>query len=238
MDEKHRAPDVERTACLTHGLLPEHFLHAAEAGELQSPSRRGEKSKRAGDQRANGGTAVYTRAIGTEHADVPPHVAGVGSGASKVQVIMSPEILEDEDHQWRASTYDRNGSLPGSVPAGKREQDLSIEEKWGKQTRSARNQEFNKTVETGGAAHLQNEQAHYESIPLKGTVRGVVCTGKDAFDKLMASPRATQTDATHGTIEIDGEQVPVVFVDEAKDDRSLLDVLKDEGIANEAGQVR
>ncbi|PTL76888.1 hypothetical protein DAT35_47305 [Vitiosangium sp. GDMCC 1.1324] len=234
--------NVNGTACLVHGTMPEFVEGAIKDGHLGSAYRRegptGNYSRDA-DKRGGGGLAVYTRAVGTEHTKWQAMGYGVGSNENKVQLILSPEILNKPNHTWRASSTDNMGKAPGVLPAdladvknGKKDGwDL-----WAKQSERGRNQAFNETVKAqpkGGFAE-NNEQMHWEKIPLQDSLKGAVCTSQSSFDTLMKIPGATRKSDTEGTIPMGEKHVPVIF---ASKDTSLLGALKRAGIANDSNQV-
>lgn len=233
------------TACLVHGTMPDFVADALEDGHLGSAYRReGPTGKygRDADKRGGGGLAVYTRAVGTEHTKWQAMGYGVGSNENKVQLILSPEILANPNHTWRASSTDNMGKAPGVTAADLADvkngnKDTDGWNLWQKQSERGRNQAFNETVkpQAKGAFAENNEQMHWEKIPLENSLKGAVCTSQSSFDTLMKIPGATRKSDTEGTIPMGEKHVPVIF---AAKDTSLLGALKSAGIANDNNQVR
>lgn len=227
--------DFEKVSFVTHGLPPRYLAAALGQGQLSSAySRLGPEPapparySRPTDARYGGGTGVYTRAYGTDQL-VPATGYGVGSGKGKVQLLMSPAILEDS--VWRASTYDGGGKLPGVTKPVNLKDANDIVDAWQQQTEAERNDAFMKTI--GPKAVMQNaEQIHYERIPLTGVAKVVVCTHPDDFEGVF---KEMGGDAKDGFVTVDGEQIRVLLVDPKAD---LRKVLFDEGLADADGRLR
>ncbi|MBJ6760461.1 hypothetical protein JGU66_06775 [Myxococcaceae bacterium JPH2] len=256
--------NIDKTACLTHGMSPEFVKDALSNGQLSSAyNRLGKEGKYSRDADRNGGGAlgVYTRAVGTEQKDWKAEGYGVGSNADKVQLILSPSFLTKQGHAfeasssggggteaWRASSTDNMGLVPGAakkdqvgLPQGdplKRTKQL-----WGKQTESGRNDNFNSTV-GGPDLKVQNEQLHWEKIPLKDNLKGMVCTSEASFDKMMQIPGSKRSQLkmpsgtgiqAMGTVFVGDQKIKVAL---ASPDSSMLSTLRHSGIANGNNQVR
>ncbi len=234
--------NLDNAACLVHGLAPEHMASALQEGSLSSAYRRvgpyGSYSRDA-DKRGGGGLAVYTRAVGAHQNQWQAMGYGVGSNENKVQLILSPEILNKQEHTWRAAGFDGMGMVPGAtksdlVSHGGKSSGPDAWNLWGKQTESGRNNAFNSTIKD--AKHVENnEQLHWEKVPLQNTLKGAVCTSPASFQKLMEIPGAVAESGTRGTIPMGEQRIPVLLTGK---DTPLLGALKGAGIANEAGQVR
>ncbi|WP_205604101.1 hypothetical protein, partial [Myxococcus sp. CA023] len=238
------ALNLDNASCLTHGMAPEHVKGALQQGQLNSAySREGKAGRysRPADKNGGGALAVYTRAVGTQQAGWPSKGYGVGSNDSKVQLILSPNLLQTPNHGWRASSTDNGGLVPGAakkdqvgLPQGdplKRTKQL-----WGKQTESGRNGAFNETVKDTSIKE-NNEQLHWEKVPLQGNLKGMVVTSQASFNTLMGLEGAQQTAgaAGRGTVRFGDQDVPVVL---AEKNSSLLSTLQSAGIADGNGRVR
>ncbi|MFB1485188.1 hypothetical protein [Corallococcus sp. RDP092CA] len=234
---------LDDAACLTHGISPEHVQSALQQGQLNSAySRLGKDGKYSRDADKNGGgaLAVYTRAVGTQQNAWKAQGSGVGSNDSKVQMILSPAILQDPNHGWRASSTDNMGKVPGSTTAHQaglpKNDPLGRAPLWSRQSESARNSAFNTTV-NGRAPQANNEQLHWEKAPLQGNLKGMVVTSSSSFDTLMELPGARRTEGQQGsgTVRFGDQDVKVILTDGK---RPLLATLKEAGIAGTNGQVR
>eukprot|EP01065_Artemidia_motanka_P025313 TRINITY_DN3030_c0_g3_i1.p1 TRINITY_DN3030_c0_g3~~TRINITY_DN3030_c0_g3_i1.p1 ORF type:complete len:1000 (+),score=282.19 TRINITY_DN3030_c0_g3_i1:49-3000(+) len=211
------AASVSLCACLVHGVAAEHFLLAAEQGRLISAyTRLGPRPppklgySRKSDVRGGGATAVYTRAVGLGHEDWGACGHGVGSGEAKVQVVMCADILRDPEHVWRASTTDNMGKLPGVSVAevgGKEADRRDLFHLWSAQTEDVRNRLFYETVK-GRRCSENNEQMHWEQIPLGAVLCAVVGTAKALegfFERVRyASERSAAASVDSSCAEDDG----------------------------------
>ncbi|MBU8900878.1 hypothetical protein DRW03_15535 [Corallococcus sp. H22C18031201] len=225
-------------------MAPEHVASALEQKQLTSAyHREGPEGRysRPADKNGGGALAVYTRAVGTQQSAWPAKGYGVGSNDSRVQLILSPNVLQTPNHGWRASSTDNGGLVPGAtkndqvgLPQGdplKRTKQL-----WGKQTESGRNGAFNATV-NNSSIQANNEQLHWEKVPLEGNLKGMVVTSPASFETLMKQKGAQQTEGVpgRGTIQFGSQNVPVVL---AAKNSSLLSTLQSTGIADDNGRVR
>lgn len=235
--------NLSNASCLTHGMAPEHVQGALQQGQLNSAySRLGQNGNysREADKNGGGALAVYTRAVGTQQTSWKSQGHGVGSNDSKVQMILSPNVLQDPNHGWRASSTDNMGKVPGSTTAHQaglpNNDPLGRAPLWSRQTESGRNRAFNDTV-NGRPIQANNEQLHWEKVPLQGNLKGMVVTSQASFDTLMGMNGAQRTAgaAGRGTVPFGTQQVPVVL---AQGNSSLLSTLKDAGIADPSGRVR
>ncbi|NOK37584.1 hypothetical protein HMI49_30740 [Corallococcus exercitus] len=239
---RQTALKLDNAACLTHGISPEHVQGALQQGQLHSAySRLGKEGNYSRDADKNGGgaLAVYTRAVGTEQTAWKAQGSGVGSNDSKVQMILSPAVLANPDHGWRAGSTDNMGKVPGSTAAHQaglpKNDPLGRAPLWSRQTESGRNSAFNDTV-SGKAVQANNEQLHWEKVPLQGNLKGMVVTSQSSFDTLMGIPGAQRGGtAGRGTVRFGDQDVPVILT---SGQSSLLSTLKSAGIANPSGQVR
>ena len=238
------ALEMNNAACLTHGISPEYVKSALQEGQLSSAFNREGKNgsySRDADKNFGGALAVYTRAVGTKHARWPSKGLGVGSNESKVQMILSPNVLQDPKHGWRATSVDNGGLVPGAkkadvegLPLG--DPHTRTKDLWGKQTESGRNNAFNGTV--AGKTHIaQNEQLHWGKIPLQGNLKGMVVSSRSSFDTLMGLEGAQRTvgAAGRGTIRFGDQDIPVVL---APKNSTLIATLKSANIADANGRVR
>ncbi|AGC44025.1 hypothetical protein MYSTI_02709 [Myxococcus stipitatus DSM 14675] len=224
-------------------MAPEHVQSALQQGQLNSAysrlGRDGNYSREA-DKNGGGALAVYTRAVGTQQATWQAQGHGVGSNDSKVQLILSPTVLQNPQHGWRASSTDNMGRVPGSTPthqAGLPSNDpLGRAPLWSHQTESGRNRAFNDTVNTGGI-QANNEQLHWEKVPLEGNLKGIVATSQGSFNTLMGMPGAQQTAgvAGRGSVRLGNQDIPVVLT---PGNASLVSTLREAGIADANGRVR
>ncbi|RKG96304.1 hypothetical protein D7V97_35750 [Corallococcus sp. CA053C] len=238
---------LENAACLTHGMGADFVKSALDSGHLGSAYlREGPKGNYTRDADKNGGgaLAVYTRAVGTGHSDWTAKGNGVGSSDTKVQLILSPTVLQDPKHAWRASCLDNGGKVPGPHPKVPLPKDggplVRTGALWGNQTEAGRNRNFNDTVK-GTTSNLQNEQLHWEKVPLQGNLKGMVCTSQASFDTLMKIPNAQRTPGPHpggiasqGSVLFGGERIPVALTSK---NTKLLPLLDDMKIAKD-NQVR
>ncbi|MBV7515882.1 type VI secretion system tip protein TssI/VgrG, partial [Pseudomonas sp. PDM25] len=180
---RDQALDLSKTLALVHGIAVAYAAKTIESGFLRSAyARLGPEGKysRTADERGGGALAVYTRAVGKQGA--AQWIAtgmGVGASAGNVQLIIRPDILEDPAHVWRASTTDGMGAAPGA-PAKKE----TGRDKWQYQTESGRNRTFSDTVKDKAIAN--NEQLHWEKLPLTGLVAIIVHERVDTPDDLKA----------------------------------------------------
>lgn len=232
------AVKLAQTACLVHGMAPEHLAGALASGELGSAYRRVGPFGAYGrdmDKRGGGGLAVYTRAVGTAQRDWQAKGYGVGSSPTKVQLVLSPTFLEGST-TWRASSTDGAGKVPGASDADvaavtRGEKD--VYDLWGAQSERGRALAFNGTVT--GPKQMNNEQLHWERVPLAGNLKAVVCTDPASFATLMAIPNAARQDASRGTIPLGAGHVQVLLM--APTDK-LLTKLQAAGLANPGFQIR
>lgn len=232
------AVKLAQTACLVHGMAPEYLAGALASGELGSAYRRVGPFGAYGrdmDKRGGGGLAVYTRAVGTAQRDWQAQGYGVGSSPTKVQLVLSPTFLE-ANTTWRASSTDGAGKVPGASDADvtavtRGEKD--VYDLWGAQSERGRALAFNGTVV--GPKQMNNEQLHWERVPLAGNLKAVVCTDPASFATLMAIPSAAQQDASHGTVPLGAGHVQVLLM--APTDK-LLTKLQAAGLANPGFQIR
>ncbi|MBU8895683.1 hypothetical protein DRW03_20330 [Corallococcus sp. H22C18031201] len=255
---------IDKTACLTHGMSPDFVKDALSNGQLSSAyNRLGKSGKYSRDADRNGGGAlgVYTRAVGTEQKGWKAEGYGVGSNADKVQLILSPNFLMKPGHTfeasssggggteaWRASSTDNMGLVPGAakkdqVGLPKGDPLTRTKEMWGKQTESGRNDNFNTTV-SGSDLKVQNEQLHWEKIPLKDNLKGMVCTSEASFNKMMQIPGSKRSQLkmpegtgiqAMGTVFVGDQKIKVALT---TPDSSMLSTLRASGIANSNNQVR
>ncbi len=246
-------PKIDATSCLVHGMKVDFVADALMRGKLSSSfTRNGLAGNyfRKDDRSGGGCSAVYTRAVGTEQDTALAHGYGVGSAPlSCVQFIMSPTVLEDPDHVWRASTADRKGKLPG-VTEGQRMNDKvlspkKIKELWEQQSPAERTKIFNDTVTARPPVNSQdkssiesNEQMHYQSLPLENSLKAIVASSNATFDALMRLPGAhlDPLHKPHGIVMMGDKPIRVL---KATDKTKLLDLLKQQNIADKTtGQVR
>lgn len=244
------ALDMEKASCLTHGMSPEFVDSALRGKQLRSAyNRLGPEAKysRPADKNGGGALAVYTRAVGTEQKAWPAKGHGVGSNDDKVQMILSPEVLTRPNHSWRASSTDNMGLVPGATKhdQAKLAKDGNPLQRtkplWGKQSEASRNDNFNRTV-AGTESKEQNEQLHWQKVPLTNNLKGMVCTSQASFDKMMqlegAKPSGLKLPtgiAGLGSVPMGGQRIPVTLVD---GNTPLVTALRASGIANSQGQVR
>lgn len=232
------AVKLAQTACLVHGMAPEYLASALASGELGSAYRRVGPYGAYGrdmDKRGGGGLAVYTRAVGTAQRDWQAQGYGVGSSPTKVQLVLSPTFLEGNT-TWRASSTDGAGKVPGASDADvaavtRGEKD--VYDLWGTQSERGRALAFNGTVV--GPKQMNNEQLHWERVPLAGNLKAVVCTDPASFATLMAIPSAAQQSASRGTVPLGAGHVQVLLM--APTDK-LLPKLQAAGLANPGFQIR
>ena len=242
---------MDKISTLTHGMPPQHVQSALENGRLSSAfHREGPQGHyhRPADKNGGGALAVYTRAQGVEQSSWQAQGHGVGSNPNNVQLVLDPKLLQ-QGNDWRASTTDNMGKVPGStakdqagLPQGNPLQ--RTKPLWGKQSETARNEALNTTV-TGKKPHTQNEQLHWEHIPLEGNLRGMVTTSPETFNQLMQTPGARQSGlrlpSGHngiqglGTIPVGNQRVPVV---QTRPDASQAKALELAGITDKDGKVR
>lgn len=245
-------PNVNATSCLVHGMKVEYVADALRRGKLSSSfTRNGLAGNyfRKDDRSGGGCSAVYTRAVGTEQDTALAHGYGVGSAPlSCVQFIMSPTVLEDPDHVWRASTADRKGKLPG-VTNDQRMNDKvlspkKIKELWEQQSPAERTKIFNDTVTARPPVDSQdkssiesNEQMHYESLPLENSLKAIVASSDETFDALMKMPGAhlDPDNPPHGMVMMGDKPIRVLKVNPTT---KLLEVLKAQHISDDTGKVR
>ncbi|RKG67907.1 hypothetical protein D7V80_14610, partial [Corallococcus sp. CA054B] len=240
---RQTALSLDSAACLTHGISPEHVQTALQQGQLNSAYTRLGKDgiySRTADKNGGGALAVYTRAVGIEQRSWKAQGSGVGSNDSKVQMILSPAVLENPGHGWRASSTDNMGKVPGSTSAHQAglpvNDPLGRAPLWSRQTESARNSAFNETVR-GRSPQANNEQLHWQSVPLQGNLKGMLVTSRSSFDMLMMLPGARPDEGApgRGTVRFGEQDIPVLLTDGAN---PLLGVLKRAGIADSSGRVR
>ncbi|RKH28781.1 hypothetical protein D7Y11_12925 [Corallococcus sp. AB018] len=240
---RQTALNLDDAACLTHGISPEHVQTALLQGQLNSAYTRLGKDgiySRTADKNGGGALAVYTRAVGIEQTSWKAQGSGVGSNDSKVQMILSTAVLENPAHGWRASSTDNMGKVPGSTVVHQRglpsNDPLGRAPLWRCQTESARNSAFNATV-SGRSPQANNEQLHWQSVPLEGNLKGMVVTSRSSFDMLMALPGAQLDEGApgRGTVRFGEQDIPVLLTDGKN---PLLAVLKRAGIADSDGRVR
>jgi hypothetical protein len=235
-----RPLELDKASCLTHGMDVQHVQSALTGGQLHSAySRLGKDGAYSRDADKNGGgaLAVYTRAVGTEQTQWKAQGHGVGSNPNKVQFILSPALLQAPDHSWRASGMDNMGKVPSSTANDQRNlpknDPLGRAPLWGKQTEAGRNSAFNATLK--GPLQENNEQLHWEKVPLQGNLKGMVVSSQSTFDTLMQLPDAQRTAAGRGTVRMGDQDIKVVLT---QGKSSLVNTLKQEGIADANGRVR
>lgn len=237
--------DTSSASCLVHGINADYVGLALDARELGSAfARSGPNGKysRTADKIGGGATAVYTRAVGTQHDDWPAKGCGVGSDPiTKVQLVISPAVLERPEHVWRASSFDRMGMLPGAETSRSATaiKDVNkVRSLWEQQSQNDRNTVWNGTV-TNAEVPDGNEQYHYQRLPLEGYLKAAVCSSWESFEALMATEGARRLDPPEGNvggyIRVGAQEVQVLCLD---GDESLIDGLKAAGIADEDGRVR
>jgi hypothetical protein len=234
--------DLDATAALVHGLPAEYFGGTMEGGKLMSAYQRVGPTGSYGrdmDKRGGGGLAVYTRAVGAGQEDWRSMGYGVGSNDARIQLVLDPEILANEDHNWRSSTMDNGGMAPSAtrndLAAVKRGKDgMDTFDLWSKQSEKGRNQAFNQTVRGGKLEN--NEQMHWESIPLEGVLKAAVATCQESFDILMALEGAKRNDddPTRGTVRVGETDVTVLLQDP---NAPLLAGLRAAGVLDEHNHI-
>lgn len=242
--DEQKARGASNCSCLVHGLPPHYAAQALKKKKLTSAySREGPNGdyKRTSDRLGGGALGVYTRSVGKDQ-DWPAKGQGVGSGEGKVQFVMSPEVLEQPGHEWRANSTDGMGFPPGATkamipPTNERNGVLEDgRQMWEHQTEADRAAQFDASVSGGVMAN--NEQLHYENVPLKGTLKAITCSDKETFDDFVRESGAKMNDAPPPTgmcVDLDGEKIPVLLVNP---DASLVATLQDAGVADPQGRVR
>lgn len=241
---------LDNTAALTHGIPPGFVGSALDNGRLGSAyHREGPNGRyhRPADTRGGGALGVYTRAQGTQQDSWQAQGYGVGSNPNNVQMVLSPNLLQNSN-RWRASTTDNGGRVPGSrvadqagLPAGNPLQRSPL---WSRQSEAARNDNFNRTVNGPNPSH-NNEQLHWQHIPLQGNLRGMVTTSQDSFDTVMRQPGALRSGLRLpggpngiqglGYVNVGNERVPVV---QTAPNSSQASALRHAGISDPEGKVR
>ncbi|AKF85350.1 hypothetical protein MFUL124B02_11450 [Myxococcus fulvus 124B02] len=241
---------MDNTAALTHGVPSSFVGSALDSGRLSSAYHREGPNghyHRDADKRGGGVLGVYTRAQGTQQDSWQAQGYGVGSNTNNVQMVLTPSLLQN-NNGWRASTTDNDGRVPGSIvghqvglPTGNPLQRSSL---WSKQTEAARNNNFNRTVNGPNPSH-NNEQLHWQHIPLRNNLRGMVTTSPDAFDTVMRQPGAWRSGLPLpsgpnglqglGYVNVGNRPVPVVQVAPGSSQASAL---RQGGISDPDGKVR
>lgn len=238
----------EKASCLIHGIKPEHLLMALQSGLLQSGfAREGRHAKMGGgkgirglDKTFGGFSAVFSRLVATDHLDAPcSGGSGVGGNPeSHVQLILDPTLIERNFSL--ANGTDLGGRIPGTTARDAAEVGRGtkrIEDLWdNSQSESGRNATANGILDNPTwIAH--NELLHHVAVPLENEIKGVVCSDPRTFAEMMSFPGAEvlEGDGSRGIIRFGDEVIPVLL---RHPDDSLVQALKDEGIANDLGQVR
>ncbi|MFP2957896.1 hypothetical protein ACLEPN_08705 [Myxococcus sp. 1LA] len=246
------ALNTNRVSTLTHGMPAAYLKPALENGQLSSAYNRqgpnGDYSRRPKDAEGGGALGVYTRAQGTHQDKWQAQGYGVGSNKNNAQLVLNPNLLQN-NNGWRASTTDGMGKVPGSsrddqhgLPQGNPLQRAPL---WSKQSEAERNTAFNTTV-SGRQSKVQNEQVHWQNIPLNnGNLRGVVVTSPQAFNTVMQTPGAWKSGlplptarsgiSDLGYIPVGNQQVPVVGT---KGETSQASALKLAGVLDKDGHLR
>ncbi|MCP3102288.1 hypothetical protein LZ198_25795 [Myxococcus sp. K15C18031901] len=246
------ALDMNNAATLTHGMNPNFVRPALENGRLSSAYERlgpNGNYHRPADRNGGGALGVYTRAQGVGQDTWRAQGHGVGSNPNNAQLVLNPNLLQNNPN-WRASTTDNMGRVPGStaanqaaLPPGNPLQ--RTRPMWAQQTENGRNQNFNNTV-AGTQPHQQNEQVHWQSIPLNnGNLRGILTTSPQTFNQMMQIPGAQPSGLRPpsagngiqglGTVPVGNQRVPVV---QAEPNSSQANALKLGGITDSTGHVR
>jgi hypothetical protein len=242
---------MDNAASLTHGMPPQHVQSALENGRFSSAYHRQGPAgpyHRPADRNGGGALGVYTRAQGTQQDRWQAQGYGVGSNPNNVQMVLSPTMLQNNPG-WRASSTDNMGLVPGAtrqnqanLPPGDPLQRTTP--LWQRQTESARNDAFNNSI-AGRNNRTQNEQVHWEHIPLQGNLRGMVTTSPATFNQMMQLPGAQPSGLRLpsgpngiqglGTVPVGNQRIPVV---QTAPDAPLSNALKLGGIADPDGKVR
>ncbi|AKQ66835.1 hypothetical protein A176_003747 [Myxococcus hansupus] len=242
---------MNRVSTLTHGMPPGFVQPALENGRLSSAfHREGPDGRyhRPADRNGGGALGVYTRAQGKQQDAWQAQGYGVGSNPNNVQMVLDPNLLQTRPG-WRASSIDNMGKVPGASQSDLLElKDGNPLERttelWSKQTEPRRNQAFNTSV-SGRRPQKQNEQVHWEHIPLDGNLRGMVTTSPQSFNQMMQLPGAWRSglplpQASHGIqglgyVPVGNGRVPVV---QTTPTASQANALKLSGITDTDGNVR
>ncbi|MCP3063684.1 hypothetical protein LXT21_33410 [Myxococcus sp. K38C18041901] len=252
MAQGNAAPPLrlDNTAALTHGIPSSHVGTALANGRLSSAYHRegpNGRYSRQSDMRGGGALGVYTRAQGTQQDSWQAQGYGVGSNPNTVQMVLNPTLLQN-NNRWRASTTDNDGRVPGSIPADQNGlppgNPLHRASLWSKQNEAARNNDFNRTV-NGPNPSYNNEQLHWQHIPLQNNLRGMVTTSQNSFDTVMQQPSAWRSGLPLpsgpnglqglGYVNVGTQRVPVVQV---APDSSQASALRQGGISGPDGKVR
>ena len=229
---------MEKCSCMVHGIDAKWVESTLKNGALCSGyALRGPTGKYSRDADRNGGgaTAVYTRAVGTDQTKWKANGFGVGSNDARVQLVLSPEILEKPDHVWRASTMDGMGKVPGVTKTiiravNNSQTKLDGFNAWEQQTEKDRNYQFESV--TKGKMMENNEQLHWEKVPLPETLAAVVCSSS-AMKTL--EPICQTNAAGEKVIAYAGREIPVIVANKSD---NLIDKLKENGVTNAKNQVR
>jgi hypothetical protein len=226
---------LKTTAFLIHGMAPKFAKMAIQAKVLMSGCYRlGENGafKRTQDAMNGGVYGVYTRAVGVKQEGWLV-MGGVGASAAKVQLILSPAFLQERYADWRASSNDNMGTVPGATQANTNKGD-DARSLWSKQGELSRNENFlGLTVNATGEAPKNNEQLTWEKIDLPGVLKCIVCQDKKVFEE-MVDPKDRISDKK-GTIPFNNGKVLVLLLN-PKD--KLLPKLKEAKVADANNLVR
>ncbi|WP_368565950.1 hypothetical protein [Pseudoxanthomonas sp. UTMC 1351] len=176
---------IDKTLALVHGINLSYASAAIENNFLQSAYARigpNESSyHRPSDLRGGGAMGVYTRAVGIATKKWSATGMGVGSGKGMAQLVIKPDVLLDGSHVWRAASMDNMGMVPGSTKTD----GLNAQEKWQQQSKPRRNRAFNDSVI--GDIKENNEQLHWEKLPLDGLKAIIIHSGDKVPSELRAA---------------------------------------------------
>lgn len=229
---------VKQCSCLVHGIDARWIGPTLERGSLSSGyALRGPEGSYSRDADRNGGgaTAVYTRAVGVSQDKWLANGFGVGSNEARVQLVLSPEMLNNPDHCWRSSSMDGMGKLPGvtrSLMADVNSSSSKVDafDAWEQQSEKDRHYQFEASVK--GAQLENNEQLHWESVPLTDSLAALVCSSS-AMETLK--PLCREDADGNPYVPFGDRRVPVIVAGKAD---GLISKLSERGVTNADGQVR
>ncbi|MGK0602899.1 hypothetical protein [Yokenella regensburgei] len=210
--------DLTNVLAIVHGIKIQFSEKALDDGFLRSAYARlgpnPEGYSRDADRNGGGALAVYTRAVSRPgSAKWKAQGMGVGSGEGTVQFVIKPDILLDPNHIWRASGTDNMGMPPGAKKTDK----LNSFERWQRQSEAGRNSAFTGSV--GPKPVENNEQLHWEKLPLEGLKAIIIRKSEDVPQSLAEVS--------------EGLQVPILF---SLPGESLKQVLLKNGLVDKDGK--
>lgn len=201
---------IDGTACLVHGIDVQFLKSALTSMRLFSAYLRCGPNghyNRDADKNGGGATAVYTRAVGKVHTKYPAKGYGVGGSGKKAVLILKPHILLGSDN-WRCSSTDNKGALPGATSAliQRKIRDVNIGydifNAWEEQSKKSRDLIL-KDIVSKKTYLEQNEQCHWSHIDLSNNLAAILVpeSNKEIMNALGCKDNM---------YNLGGERIPII----------------------------